>query len=405
MVWLHAELDAHRIAPLGPEGPRGIGDDGPMTSTVFERLQFGIMMLLSQGISYWDAPELLHAEWTKILTGAGAGSVTAGRHPRHQQQHLSQEHGDHIPPSSHSSTFRSSEMVGLGFELASPSAKLSASNAASRTSLRRNSTTDSESSSYLPVPSTVADAFAAGYRREAGVGHQDTADDADNRIERGRAVGKPPLPPAGTSATADTSQGVDGSDCCPGSGVDASTGAAPSPTSRGGRRRDTSAAGQGAGRGNPLESGGHFEPTHLATGSAISFEMDHEQQRAGHLLSNSPRGLTQHYSYMSYGGSRHAKTETHDPNRLSLYQHEASASDSGRRISYGLEIRLSHCEQWRAHQERPPFRTVYQVWGIATATAKATRPVRRAGSANPYDQHTAGGSHWALGQSTRGVLR
>ena len=410
LVWLHAELDAHRIAPLGPEGPRGIGDDGPMTSAVFERLQFGIMMLLSQGISYWDAPDLLHAEWTKTATGAGAGSVTAGRHHHHQhhqqQRQLSQGRGDHIPPSSHSSTFRSSEMVGLGFELASPSAKLSVSNAAIRTSLRRGSTTDSESSGYLPVPATVADAFAAGYRREAGVGHQGTADGVDNYIERGRAVGKPQLPPGDPTAPAGTSQGVDGSDSCSGSGVDDTTGSASPRTARGGRRRAVSAAEQAAGRGNPLESGGHFEPTHLATGS-LSLETEQRQQQAEYRLSGTPAGgLTQQYSYLGYGESRHARTEAHDPNRLSLYQHEASASDSGQRISYGLEIRLSHCEQWRAHQERPPFRTVYQVWGIAKATANAmhaSQPVGRARSAT--HEHTAGGSRWALGQSTRGVLR
>ena len=38
-------------------GPAGIGPEGPMSQEVFQRLQFGILMLLSQGRSY---PLYLH---------------------------------------------------------------------------------------------------------------------------------------------------------------------------------------------------------------------------------------------------------------------------------------------------------------------------------------------------------
>ena len=53
-------------------------------------------MLLSQGISYWDAPELLHAQW--IRTGTD-GIANDG-----QQGMGQQGRGGHIPPSLHSST-------------------------------------------------------------------------------------------------------------------------------------------------------------------------------------------------------------------------------------------------------------------------------------------------------------
>eukprot|EP01050_Picozoa_sp_SAG11_P009272 SAG11_NODE_858_length_6850_cov_11.886535_9_plen_299_part_00 len=75
LAWLHAEHDAHLWEPIGPEGPQGLGPDGAMTAEVFNRLQFGVMMLLSQGRSYWDPPALL-VDWPPVLTrvvGAGTG--------------------------------------------------------------------------------------------------------------------------------------------------------------------------------------------------------------------------------------------------------------------------------------------------------------------------------------------
>lgn len=395
LVWLHDELDAHRIAHLGPDGPRGIGDDGPMTAAVFERLQFGIMMLLSQGISFWDAPELLHAQWSKIATGVNQDGK------QHQNQ-PSQGRGDHIPPSLHSSTFRSNELVGLGFELASPSAKLSASTAANRYELRRGSLTGSESADYLPVPDTVANAFAAGYRREAGLGHQSTADSSSTGVdmhnERGRAVGKPPLPPAGSTAEF----GSEDANCE--SIVVASIDAGSPRTPRTGRRRVASAGGQSLGQGNPLESGGNFEPAHMRPVSSLHSETQQHQQRGNHSLRGTTGGQVQ--QIQDHGASTRVKAEAHDPNRLSLYQHEASASGSGRRISYGLEIRLSQCEHWRAHQERPPFRTCYQIWGLAKAKcAKPMHPGGKARRAHGNRQQIPGtASRWALGQSTLGVL-
>jgi hypothetical protein len=59
LVWLHAELDGHLLSPLGPEGPQSVGPDGALTEAIFQRLQFGVLMLLSQGRSYWDLPALL----------------------------------------------------------------------------------------------------------------------------------------------------------------------------------------------------------------------------------------------------------------------------------------------------------------------------------------------------------
>lgn len=286
----HAELDAHRITPLGPEGPRGIGDDGPMTAMVFERLQFGIMMLLSQGISYWDAPGLLAAQWTDPQQGKK--NTEMGEVPPSQVGS-----GAHIAPSLHSSTFRASDGVGLGFELASPSARLSMSGKAG-IDLRRGSLADSESSDYMPVPETVAGAFAAGYRREA------LGEEASTAAEQ-RAVGKPPMPTP--------------------------------------PKRDPNAAPEAS----PRRTGGAGRMLTAADGPSW-------QPEESPTYSGGPVG-----SGRDAAVGRGSKAKVHDPNRLALYQHESS--------SYGLEIRLAKSEQWRANQERPSFRTCFQMWGYAKA--------------------------------------
>ena len=265
-----------------------------MTAMVFERLQFGIMMLLSQGISYWDAPGLLAAQWTDPQQGkqkntSDISEVALGR----------PKTGAHIPPSLHSSTFRASDGVGLGFELASPSARLSMSGKAG-IDLRRGSLADSESSDYMPVPETVAGAFAAGYRREAF---------GEEAAEEQRAVGKPPMPTP--------------------------------------PERDPSAAPEAS----PRRTGGAGRTLSAADGPSWQPEESPTTYSAG------PVGSGQHAAAAAARGS--GKAKVHDPNRLALYQHESS--------SYGLEIRLSKSEQWRANQERPAFRTCFQLWGYAKA--------------------------------------
>ena len=284
LVWLHAQLDAHRIAPIGPDGPRGVGDDGAMTAGVFERLQFGIMMLLSQGTSYWDAPELLAAQWSEPSETAPAGG--------------------HVPPGLHSKSFRDASGLGmgLGFDLASPGSS-------ARTRRRPSAGALSDApSDCLPVPETVAGAYAAGYRREtlgtAPVLPSESGEGAGEQQQRAVGQAMSPRAPAAGSPTRPTRRGSAGN--------------------------------------HPLESG----------------------PSGREVLSVAVSGFDE-------AGGGAGQKRLHDPNRLALYQHS----------NHGLEIRLQNCEQWRAEQERPPFRSCFQLWGMATARANKASRSRGAGRA------------------------
>jgi hypothetical protein len=71
-----------------------------------------------------------------------------------------------------------------------------------------------------------------------------------------------------------------------------------------------------------------------------------------------------------------AQRRPHDPSQLSLYQHSSNGPSSGASgpsseaasAASVLEVRLTRCEEWRAEQApRAPFRTCYQLWGLACA--------------------------------------
>jgi len=227
------------------------------------------MMLLSQGTSYWDAPELLAAQWSEPSEAAPAGG--------------------HVPPGLHSKSFRDSSGLGmgLGFDLASPGSS-------ARTQRRPSAGALSDApSDCLPVPETVAGAYAAGYRRET--------------------LGTAPVLP--------------------------------------------SESGEGAGEQQQRAVGQAMSPRAPAAGSPT--RPTRRGSAANHPLESGPSGreaLSVAVSGFDGAGGGAGQRRLHDPNRLALYQHS----------NHGLEIRLANCEQWRAEQERPPFRSCFQLWGKMT---------------------------------------